>query len=292
MTSKTKQRLKIAAIIILLIVAGISLGVVIQSGIADRKNMAKQQELENIYNSSALGSETSSSLPPLVSSYANPQFEELISINPDLVGWLEVGELSTPVVQTDNNEFYLKRDFYGKEDAHGTVFADTRNVLTEPQDNIILYGHNYQKSKQIFYEVERYKDIEYVKKHPVVSFTTLHEKRNYLVFGLFVSNTEPSQGDVFDYHNMLRFDTTAAMNDFIAEVDTRSLINSSINVNASDELITLSTCGYDFAGERIVLMARALREDETPENLKNIDYSQNKNPVMPEAWIKLYGRKQ
>ncbi|MEG2073609.1 MAG: class B sortase [Angelakisella sp.] len=291
MSSKTKKRLKIIAVIILLIVAGVSIGIVIQSSINERENLAKQQELQSIYNSGSAAPSTSSQSEG-VPAYAKPQFRELIEINPELVGWLEVGELSTPVVQTDNNEYYLKHDFYGKEDAHGTVFADTRNSLTEPQDNIILYGHNYQKSKQIFYEVERYKEIDYVQAHPIISFTTLAEKRDYLVFGLFVSNTELSQGDVFDYHNMLSFSTVQAMNDFIGEVKKRSLLTSDIAVNADDRLITLSTCGYDFAGERIVLMARLLREGETPETLASTVYGVNPSPQMPEIWTNLYGKKQ
>ena len=53
----------------------------------------------------------------------------LYSINPDLVGWLELGgenAFSAPVVQRDNT-YYLKHDFYGKEDRHGAVFLDYRN---------------------------------------------------------------------------------------------------------------------------------------------------------------------
>lgn len=289
MTSKTKLSLKLTAVIILLIIAGISIGVVIQSGISERENMAKQQQLQELYTSSSAADSVSSRQSD---GYANPQFAELIAINPDLVGWLEVGELSTPVVQREDNEYYLKHDFYGKEDPHGTVFADTRNVLTQPEDNIVLYGHNYKKSKQIFYEVERYKDLDYVSIHPVISFTTLTEKRDYVVFGLFISNTEPSQGEVFDYHNQLRFTTVKDMENFIDQVHTRSLISSNIEVTADDQLITLSTCGYDFSGQRIVLMARRLRDDETAETLKTTAYTKNPNPLMPEIWESLYGGKQ
>lgn len=292
MTSKTKRSLKLTVVIILLIIAGISIGIVIQSEISDRENMEKQQQLQELYTSSSTASGVSSGQAQGGDGYANPRFAELIAINPDLVGWLEVGELSTPVVQREDNEYYLKHDFYGKDDPHGTVFADTRNVMTEQEDNTILYGHNYSKSKQIFYEVERYKDLDYVSAYPVISFTTLAEKRDYVVFGLFISNTEPSQGDVFDYHNQLRFTEVKAMESFIGEVHTRSLISSDIEVTAADQLITLSTCGYDFSGERIVLMARRLRDDETAETLKSTVYTLNPNPLMPEIWESLYGQKK
>ncbi|MEG0753619.1 MAG: hypothetical protein RR461_07300, partial [Angelakisella sp.] len=102
MTSKTIKRIKLVAIVILLVIAGISIGIVIESSISERQSMEKRQQLEELYNSSSaqqsVSAESSSSTG---TGYAHPQFEELIKINPDLVGWLEVGELSTPVVQRE-----------------------------------------------------------------------------------------------------------------------------------------------------------------------------------------------
>lgn len=53
-------------------------------------------------------------------------------------------------------------------------------------------------------------------------------------------------------------------------------------------LITLSTCGYDFEGERIVLMARELRDDEKAEDFQGLTVKAD-NPIMPEIWTRLYG---
>lgn len=302
--------IKRSVIIFLLVVAGVSIGVVIQDKQADAANLQKQQELRQLYQQGssattqtpASGGVSGSSGVSGISGVSDPssgptapetapQFAELLKINPDLVGWLEVGELSTPVVQGKDNSHYLTRDFYGKEDKHGTVFADTRNDVALGDDNMILYGHNYNKSKQIFYEVERYKDPEYVRTHPVISFTTPTEKREYLVFGLFISNTEPSQGEVFDYNNQLLFTTQEEMDSFIGEVKNRSLMTTNLPVDSYDQLITLSTCGYEFAGERIVLVARRLRGAAEKESLTGLTYGVNPQPLMPESWTKLYGAK-
>lgn len=285
------QRVKLAVVAVLLAVACVSIGVIVKDKQSERQNLQKQQELEALWNSSQQAEPEEMSSQSAKKEYANPTFEELLTINKDLVGWLEVGELSAPVVQTVNNDYYLTHDFYGKEDPHGTVYADTRNNVVQGDDNTVLYGHNYKKSKQIFYEVEKYRSPEYAMAHPVFSFTTLEEKRDYLVLGLFFTNTEPAQGDVFDYHNKLSFATNAEMETFIAEARSRSLIMSDVEADGFDQLITLSTCGYDFEGQRIVLLGRRLRPNEDAAQFVSTRYYSNPAPLMPEIWTKLYGKK-
>lgn len=288
---KIKKAVKMSIVIVLLIVAGISIGVIIKDYQSEQESLRKQQELQQLWNSSSSSSSVTSTASSDARPYAKEQFAELIGINPDLVGWLEVGELSAPVVQRDNNEYYLTHDFYGKEDPHGTVFVDSRNDVDGWNDNMVLYGHNYKKSKQIFYEVERYKDPQYAATHPVFSFTGLHERQEYVVIALFYSNTVPEQGEVFNYHDRLSFDTTDEMNSFITDLRSRSLLTTDIEASYHDSLMTLSTCGYDFNGQRIVLVGRLLRDDETAESFANTVYSTNPAPIMPELWTKLYGKK-
>lgn len=55
-----------------------------------------------------------------------PQFEELYSQNPDVVGYLEIEgtDFAYPVVQYTDNEYYLRRGFDGEENENGTPFVD------------------------------------------------------------------------------------------------------------------------------------------------------------------------
>lgn len=286
MNEQWSNRLRRFLPLVFILVAAVCIGVIVQTYVADAANKAQQEELKKLY-------EESSSQLPLGASieegeYINSRFSELMEINPDLIGWLEAGSLSVPVVQGEDNDYYLKHDFYGNDDPHGTVFLDSRNQLEPNDDNLVLYGHNYNRTKNMFYVVEQYKDPAFVNENPTITFSTLHDETEYVVFAVFLTNTVESQGDVFDYHNQLRFKTTAEMNNFLEEVKARSLISNPVEVNASDKLITLSTCGYDFEGERIVLMARELRDDEKAEDFQGLTVKAD-NPIMPEIWTRLYG---
>ena len=93
---------------------------------------------------------------------------------------------------------------------------------------------------------------------------------------------------MFDYINYLKFSTKAAKEAYISEIDRRSLIDTGVKMTADDKLLTLSTCTYEFADARLVVVARQLRDGEKAQ-----DFGQNvtkrEDPLMPEIWTALFG---
>ncbi len=250
-----------------------------------RKANRQQEELHNIYHS---GQEVE--LPP-EEEWIEPRLASLRAINSDLVGWLELGGeeggFAAPVVQRDN-AYYLKHDFYGREDRHGAVFLDYRNDTDPNDDNLILYGHNMNDGAWFHYLVN-YQDPAFVAEHPIIGFDTLREEGEYAVIGVFVAATLPQHGDDFDYHNQVRFQTIEDKQDYLDRVRRRSLLDTGVEVTTRDELLTLSTCLYDFAGERLVVVARRLREGETATNFATLPVARSASPEMPAIWNQLYG---
>lgn len=82
-----------------------------------------------------------------------PQYRELYEQNPDMAGWLTIGRarIDSPVMQTKGDpEYYLRRDFGGREDSGETPFIDYRcSVFPRSSFNLILYGH-YTDSDRLF----------------------------------------------------------------------------------------------------------------------------------------------
>ena len=48
----------------------------------------------------------------------NVNFDELLAKNPDTVGWIKIDgtKVNYPVVQAEDNDYYLTRNFYKKND--------------------------------------------------------------------------------------------------------------------------------------------------------------------------------
>ena len=105
-----------------------------------------------------------------------------------------------------------------------------------------------------------------------------------MVAGVFVAATLPQHGDDFDYHNRTSFDTIEEKQDYLDRIARRSLLNTGVEVTVRDELLTLSTCLYDFAGERLVVVARRLRNGESPKDFENLPVTRAQNPEMPAIW--------
>ena len=80
-------------------------------------------------------------------------FKKLKSINNDCVAWIELkdSDIDYPVVQTTDNEYYLKHDFEKKSSPYGTIFMDARIEKIEKAEHLIIYGHNMGKKTKIMF---------------------------------------------------------------------------------------------------------------------------------------------
>ncbi len=223
------------------------------------------------------------------------KFVKLYNTNPDIVGWIEIPNttISYPVMQTTDNDYYLKHDFNKEDSRGGAIFADFRIPLTKygmPQ-NTVLYGHDMDNG-DFFSQLRNYKKLDFFKKSPTFTFDSLYENQTWKIFACFMTSIRPDQdgGVVFDYHNRISFSNESQFNDFYSEVMKRSYYLTDTDVKFGDELITLSTCDREFADSRFVVVARKVREGED----NSVDVSKivkNENKYMPLVWYKVTGQK-
>ncbi|MGN0666273.1 MAG: class B sortase [Huintestinicola sp.] len=225
-----------------------------------------------------------------------PAAVEMLSINPDSVGLVNIpGCVYEPVVQYTDNDYYLNHNIYGSQRQCGTCFADYRNIVGgyDQSDNIILYAHN-QKDGTMFGNLDYYRwDYAYWLKNPIIYFNTNYSEDAYVIISSFVINTLPEHDNgtpIFDYHNYINFDSDKYTYDnFISEITKRSTIITGVDVNENDKFLTLSTCSTEWEPSRHVLVARKLRDGETPENLDTTKFEKNPNPKWPAIYYKYNG---
>ncbi|MEE1280212.1 MAG: competence/damage-inducible protein A [Oscillospiraceae bacterium] len=216
------------------------------------------------------------------------EFGLLYQENPDIAGWIEIGDtvLSYPVVQGVDNDYYLTHNFYGKKERHGVPFVDYRNNLKELDTNTILHGHNMKSDNQMFSELENYykgnKPLGYYRKHPLITFDTVYEQSKWKIFAVFTCNVNTGNGEVFPYYDFINPADAKEFSKFVDDVRTMSKFNIPVDVEYGDRLLTLSTCYYDYDGQRLVIVARQVRDGESSKvDVNKAAYNKGENKYVP-----------
>ena len=206
--------------------------------------------------------------------------QSFIDDNPDTAGWITMPNtnINNVVVQTDNNDYYLDKDFNGNYSIAGQLYIDYRCIANDynenQSDNIIIYGHN-QADGSMFGTLKKYKikkdntrNFDFYLENPTFTFSNLYEEYTYKIIAMFVIEVEPYQtrdGVIFDYHNYVNFTKKKTFAAFEENVLARTAVNTGVDFNEDDKFITLSTCSNEFEPSRLVVIGRRVRDGESPE---------------------------
>ncbi len=199
-------------------------------------------------------------------------FQELKSMNPDVMGWLKAGEkIDYPVLRHREDEnFYLDHNFFGESDFNGSIFLSQYNVL-RPRDKVLqIYGH-FLATGDMFGTLPKYTDESYMRQHALIQFRTVFADEAgsdwYVPVAMFSASMDDDEPQYFDIHPV-NFESKGEYREYLKEMLDRSLWKAPADVNTDDELIVLVTCSYNFINSRHLLFCRRLRSDETPEQMQ------------------------
>ena len=92
-----------------------------------------------------------------------PSFADLLELNPDVCAWVAMDNtrIDQPVVQGEHNLSYINTNIYGEYQLAGSIFLDSRNDRTFPeQDYMLTYGHDMENGG-MYGDVALYKNEEF-----------------------------------------------------------------------------------------------------------------------------------
>ncbi len=208
--------------------------------------------------------------------------------NSDLKGWISIpqSDLSAPIYQTDNNNFYLSHNQLKQKSKTGTLFFDCKDIFSNKDKNLVVYGKNKQ---QLFSCLQNYKSIYYYLQNPIIKLSTANTTNDYIIFSAFVinSNTKDDGNYIFNYKKSTFKDDTDFQK-WYNEITERSLYTTDISVSSEDDLLTLVTDTVEFKGAKLVIMARKIQDNE---NLSKPTIKINKNPRYPQIYYNIKGIK-
>ena len=173
-------------------------------------------------------------------------FEALRKQNPGTVAWISVDgtNINYPVVQSEDNDFYLSHSFNKEYNNNGWVFMDFRNTPMD-DNNVIFYGHNLL-NKTGFGTVGNMFTKEW-KKTSSKTIIVLTDTSQYVykIFSIYYS--EP----VVDYLQVV-FDSDEEYDTWIKNLKKKDIMGLKETVSKNDKIITLSTCTEDNKGRKVV----------------------------------------
>ena len=172
-------------------------------------------------------------------------FHDLTQINEQVVGWLWCPDtaINYPVVQGQDNDFYLSHLIDGSEGDCGTLFLDCD--ADRQAHNQVIYGH-HMKDGSMFASLLHYQEQDYFDAHPVLYYITPQQSYEVRLFSGF---TTEAVSAVYNH----RFDQSD-FGEWLSEMKAQSDFQSDVNPSESDQVLTLSTCAYSFKNARYVVM--------------------------------------
>jgi nicotinamide-nucleotide amidase len=223
------------------------------------------------------------------------KFDALLAMNSDTIGWLSIADtnIDNPVfhntdkgtTEQEKNNYYVNHNMYRENNMYGALFLDSSSTFSRDtvSQNQVIYGHNMNDGT-MFNNLRKYRDLAFTKEHMRIDYDTLYDLGEYKIFAVIITNTESKHdgGFIFNYR-IPDFSTQSEFLRWIENCKARSIYNTPVDVQPYDEILTLSTCIYDFDNARLVVMARKVRDGESSE----VDSSAvvlNPSPLYPQAW--------
>lgn len=164
-------------------------------------------------------------------------FTELLKKNPDTVGWIKVDgtKVNYPIVQAEDNDYYLSHAFNKRSNAGGWVFADYRVDFKDFGRNTIIYGHN-MNNKTMFGSIPNMLYSGYLNNsnNYYIKISTPTSNTVWKVFSVYTIEPEV-------YYLKTNF-RTEPYDKFLNTLSGRSVYDFGIDVTTDDKILTLSTC--------------------------------------------------
>jgi len=238
---------------------------------------------ENFYDEAA-GSFTEQNTEPVegpdperISPPITVDFTDILKINEDVIGWIYMEDtvVSYPVLQGENNFYYLDKTYWKKYLASGSIYLDAGNDRLMGDSHSIIYGHN-MKNHTMFGDLSDFRKAEYLESHPYVDlFLVDGTWLRYEIFSVYKADVYDGTFSVplnseADMENLLRISAEKNLHKAADGADGGDGADDSgwklpVPDGASDKVLTLSTCTEDSADQyRFVVQAVLFLEDGLP----------------------------
>lgn len=166
---------------------------------------------------------------------------EARAVNPDVIGWITVPNTSIhyPILETNDNEFYLDHNLEKEISKSGAVFLDMLNNDPNQQKHLMIYGHN-MKDGSMFHDLNNFKKKDFFRHAEPITIWLWGEQRIYDVYAQSLPSTD------LDFRQT-EFDSDEAYVNYLQAMRALSKHQQdNIELDQNSEIVTLVTCTYEY----------------------------------------------
>lgn len=165
-------------------------------------------------------------------------------INGDIIGWLTIPntQIDYPVVIAADNDYYLRRNVHKKQAAAGSIFMDCRCSPDFTCFNSVIYGHS-MKNDSMFGGLRLFADPVFFDSNVSGALFIKDNTFELKIFAYMVVTAD----------DKIIYNPSADSADFFEYVKKNA--RKYRDPLATGNILTLSTCSYEYGGARTVLIA-------------------------------------
>ncbi len=182
--------------------------------------------------------------------------EELKEINSDFRGWIYYPglEISYPIVQGEDNDYYLHHSFAGEDLYSGCIFMDCGANPDWKDRNTFVFGHNMRDNSMFGMLTEMVADTKLCEDNSFFYIYTEDAVYTYEVFSYYVVE---SSSDRF-----MLFTEDATYDTYVKEALRLSAYQNDVDFSERNNIVTLSTCyGATSSDRRLLVHGIQIRKE-------------------------------
>jgi len=179
---------------------------------------------------------------------------DLMSTNPDVVGWIHVPDtvINYPIVYGHRGDnYYLDRDINGKSSKAGSIYLDDSSGGEFGELNLI-HGHS-MRDGTMFGSLLKYKQQKYADEHKYMYVYDGVFVKKYEVFACVLLNANNEGLQVF-------FSSAVERDRYYDQLIRRSVLEPQQPADPAD-VIALNTCSYESSNFRCLVFASCVAVD-------------------------------